>query len=316
MKLRFSLPLLLSSLFSMSCGAQQVAPYSVPRTEHGHPDIQGIWVTEFATTLEALPGVENLLASPEQAAELAAMARSWLPDVHDPDFDLYDANRLAMVKGEYRTSIIVSPQARIMPYTEAAMELAMAVQLRNAQMFDHPEQRPLSERCLESMGYPPIRTAPVLQLHQIVQTAEHIVLHTEDAAGLRIIRLTSAQPSEAMRAVEGYSIGRWEDDTLVVDSTHFRDDDPARLVIARPLLYGEDTKITERFTRISETELFYQFTVEDDTYYTEPWSGEFSFTWHEGPIYEYACHEGNYSMSGILRGGQFESIQRATDGAQ
>ena len=89
----------------------------------------------------------------------------------------------------------------------------------------------------------------------------------------------------------------------MVETTHFRGDIPDRATIDRPMLISADARVTERFTRVSETELFYQYTVDDPYYYTEPWRGEFSFTLEEnGHIYEYSCHEGNYSMVGALRG--------------
>jgi hypothetical protein len=107
-----------------------------------------------------------------------------------------------------------------------------------------------------------------------------------------------------VRSISGYSVGRWEKDTLVVDTTNLRADDPARNVAGRPLLLSRRSKVTERFTRVSPTELFYRFTVEDDELYTQPWSGEFSMALFDQPIYEYACHENNYSLTNILRGGR------------
>ncbi len=99
---------------------------------------------------------------------------------------------------------------------------------------------------------------------------------------------------------------RWQSRT-----THLRDDDPARNVIGRPLLLSRDTRITERFTRVSPTELVYRFTVEDDGLYRQPWTGEFSLTRHDVRIYEYACHEGNYSLPLSLVGGQAQAAKRA-----
>jgi hypothetical protein len=114
-----------------------------------------------------------------------------------------------------------------------------------------------------------------------------------------------------VRSVEGYSVGHWEADTLVVRTSGLLADDPERDVLGRPLLISRESTITERFTRVSDRELFYRFTVEDDRLYTQPWTGEFSMTRHDGPIYEYACHEGNYSLANILRGGQAEAARRA-----
>src|SRR4030095_12264810 len=111
--------------------------------------------------------------------------------------------------------------------------------------------------------------------------------------------------------LEGYSPGHYEGDTLVVQTTHLRGEDPARFAIPRPLLLSRHSRITERFTRVSATELFYQFTVDDDELYTYPWRGEFLFRRHDGPIYEFPCHEGNYSLPNILSGGQAEAARGA-----
>ena len=277
--------------------------YTVPRTEHGHPDFQGVWTTAFLTMLERPPGVPNLVATPEEARKLAAAIRAKAPAVVDPDFQLQDIQELAMVKGQYRTSIIVDPADGQMPFTQAGLDLAARVEARN-ETFDDHEQRPLAERCLENLGYAPMRSVPVLLPRQIVQTRDHVIISSEDSAGVRLIHLGGEPVPYALRSVGGYSVGRWENDTLVVETTHLRADDPARSGTGRPLLFSPRTRIVERFTRVSPSELFYRFTVEEDELYTKPWTGEFSMTRHDGPIYEYACHEGNYSLPNILRGGR------------
>jgi hypothetical protein len=277
--------------------------YTVPRTEHGHPDFQGVWTTAFLTMLERPPGVPSLVATPEEARKLAAAIRAKAPAVVDPDFQLHDIQELAMVRGQYRTSIIVDPADGQMPFTQAGLDLAARVEARN-ETFDDHEQRPLAERCLENLGYAPMRSVPVLLPRQIVQTRDYVIISSEDSAGLRVIHLGGERPPDELRSVGGYSVGRWEDDTLVVETTHLRADDPARSGTGRPLVFSPRTRIVERFTRVSPSELFYRFTVEDDQLYTRPWKGEFSMTRHDGPTYEYACHEGNYSLTNILRGGR------------
>jgi hypothetical protein len=310
MYLRLTLALLASTLASNSALAQRVEPYTVPRTEYGHPDFQGVWAAAFLTRLERPAGVEALIASPEQAQSLAATIRSGFPAIQS-DLELDRINELAMVKGEYRTSLIVEPKDGKMPFTQAGLEVAAWVERRNTQMFDHPEQRPLMERCMESLGYPPIRAIPAFFPRQILQTRDHVVIASEDAVGVRIIRLVGDPPPHSIRSVEGYSTGQWDGDTLVVQTTHLRAEDPARNGSGRKLLLSRNSKIRERFTRVSETELFYQFTIEDDHFYTQPWTGEFSMTRHDGRIYEFACHEGNYSMPNMLRGGQAEAARLA-----
>jgi hypothetical protein len=310
MALRLLVLVVLACLTVPASGlAQQPTPYAVPRTEHGHPDFQGVWATAFLTMLERPPGVETLIVGPAQAEALGAMLRKGTPAVVDPDFQLHDIQRLAMVKGQYRTSIIVDPEDGRMPFTKAGLDLAGVMATRD-QSYDHPEERPLVDRCLENLGYAPMRAVPVFLPRMIVQTRDHVAIYSEDAVGLRLIHLRGQAPPAAIRTIQGYSAGRWEQDTLVVQTTHFSANYPARNVIGRPLLLTPRTTVTERFTRVSPTELFYQYTVEDAELYTRPWKGEFSMTRQSSAIYEYGCHEGNYSLVNSLRGGQADAARR------
>ena len=294
----------LTILLMPAFGYAQSGVYKVPRTEHGHPDFQGVWGTAFLTPLERPDDVTALIVSPAQAEKLVAAIRSKRPAVTDPDVQLDDVRTLAKVKGEFRTSVIVDPPDGQMPFTQAGNELANKVIARDEGQFDDPEQRPLAERCLENMGYAPIRTLAVFLPRQIVQTRDYVLIMAEDSVGLRLIHLRDTPHPDVLRSVEGFSRGRWDRDTLVVETTQFLTGDPARSVAGRPLLLSPRTKITEWFTRVSATELLYRFTVADEELYSRPFSGEFSLTWHDGPTYEYACHEANYSLPNILRGGQ------------
>ena len=316
MRQRLVLMALLASVVSTAAVAQQPKPYKVPRTEHGHPDFQGIWATAFLTMLERLPGVEGLVATPEQAEKLVAAIRGKMSGLVDPDVFVHDIKQLVMVKGQYRTSIIVDPADGRLPYTKAGLELLAKISARNDQQFDNPEDRPFSERCLENLGYPPIRTVPVFLPRQIVQTADYFVISNEDVAGSRLIRLKGGSRPDSMRSIGGYSVGRWEGDTLVVRTTNLRTDDPARTLAGRPLLLGPDTRITEWFTRVSDTELVYRYTVEDASLYTQPWTGEFSMTRFDVKTFEYGCHEGNYSLPNALRGGRAEAARKQASSPQ
>ena len=303
MYMRFAVVLLVCLISTLPLSAGNRDHYKVPRTEHGHPDFQGIWATSFLTTLERPAGVADLVAAPEEAAKIAAAARAKLPAVIDPDVQLHDIQQLAMVKGEYRTSVIVDPPDGRLPFTPKGLELAASIEARN-NTYDDPEQRPLAERCLENLAYAPIRTLRVTLPRQIVQTRDSVVISPEDSSGARVIHLDGHAPADVLRSISGYSVGRWEHDTLVIETTNMRADDPARNVAGRPLLLSRRSKVTEWFTRVSPTELFYRFIVADDELYTRPWSGEFSLTRFDQPIYEYACHENNYSLTNILRGGR------------
>jgi len=271
--------LLASVVASTAVLAQPQKPYKAPRTEHGHPDFQGIWATAFLTMLERLPGVEGLVATPEQAEKLVAAVRGKMSPLADPQVFIDDIQQLTKVRGEYRTSIIVDPPDGRMPYTKSGLDLLAKINARHDTQFDNPEERPFSERCLENLGYPPIRTVPVFLPRQIVQTADYVVISNEDVPGSRLIHLKSRSMPESMRSIGGYSVGRWEGDTLVVKTTNLRTDDPARTLAGpRALLLGPDTRITEWFTRVSDTELVYRYTVEDASLYTQPWTGEFSMS--------------------------------------
>jgi hypothetical protein len=289
---------------STSALAQQAPRYAVPKTEYGQPDFHGNWATAFLTMMERPPGVEPLTLSPEQARGLVEKMIANRPKVIDPDALIHDIRQLAVVKGEHRSSVIVDPKDGKIPFTPAGLELSTRVQTRDRDKFDNVEERPLAERCLENLGYAPMRAVPVLLPRQIIQTRDHLVISSEDSSGPRIIHIGGKPIPDSLRSIGGYSVGRWEGDTLVVETTHLRADDPARTVTGRPLVISRQTRITERFTRASPTELFYRFTIEDPSLYTQPWSGEFSMTRYDGPMFEYACHEGNYSLTNVLRAGR------------
>lgn len=312
---KLSLILLLLGLPFASVMAQLDESYTAPRNEYGQPDLQGVWATEFVTLLERPDGVEGLIVSAEAMPLMVAAFQGNIPDNIDPDVSLQNIGTLAMVKGEYRSSILVSPEDGQLPLNDAGLEMVNWSAEREVTLFDHPEQRSRVERCLESWSFPPIRTLPVMFAHQFVQTPEHIMIGSEDSVSLRVIYMNDKKPPPAWASYQGQSLGHWEGDTLVVETANFLDDDPSRAVFGRPLVMSAGAKVMERFTRVSESELFYQFSVDDPTYYTEPWSGEFSFALDSGHTYEYSCHEGNYSTAGILRGGQMEMARLAEEAA-
>ena len=147
--------------------------------------------------------------------------------------------------------------------------------------------------------------------YQIVQTKDYIAIHVEMNHDARIIRLSDrTHPSAAVRSWMGDSVGWWEGDTLVVETTNF---DPRGEVssLSGGFAYGLKTKVTERFTRTSKTEILYAFTVEDPDFFTQSWRGEMPMRAAKGPIYEYACHEGNYSLPNALTGARVQEAEAA-----
>lgn len=296
--------------FAQSSNAE--GAYKVPRTQDGRPDFQGVWSTRFSTLLERPPGLP-LVMPPEQAAGFAAGVSGSLDGNADPDIDRLGPPVLAVVGGEHRSSVIVHPENGVLPYNALGAERA-AHSYFDGVGYDGPEQRPGVERCTEKWGSPPMGAFMYQLFHGFLQTADTIAIVSEEVAPLRVIHMDGRSRPDAIRGFGGYSVGRWEGDTLVVDTTYYSDVNPERATIGRPMLISSEAHVIERFTRTSETELNYQFSVDDPTYYTEPWRGEFSFTMEESDhILEYACHEGNYSMVGALRGQRIIEAQADQD---
>jgi hypothetical protein len=182
--------------------------------------------------------------------------------------------------------------------------------------FEGPEVRPAAERCLIGFGDPAV--APMLPVPQtsatfvFVQTPQALLVRAESNNDLRIISLDPATPPPAApRPWLGVSRGRWDGETLLVESTGFQ---PAEGLRSLPfLLYlSPDARVSERFTRISPGEILYAFTVEDPAVFTRAWGGELLFRATTEQVFEYACHEGNYSLTNILAGAREEERRRAT----
>jgi hypothetical protein len=216
------------------------------------------------------------------------------------------------IDGRYPTSIIVDPPNGQMPaFTPAAMKrMAAMSDFRQPNTgtawwidqptgpYDDPELRPLGERCLLGFGStsgPPMLPVMYNNMKRIVQTDDTVMILAEMNHDARVIRLDSEHEPAHVRKWMGDSIGWWEGDTLVVDTTNFREQ--SGLMFA-----SKDLHVVERFTRVDEKTLLYRFTVEDPSTWTQPWSGEYPWPASDERVYEYACHEGNYALGGILRG--------------
>ncbi len=228
--------------------------------------------------------------------------------------------------GRQRTSILVDPpDGQLPPFTPEAAKRAAArrvlykensgdntgeawwIDIEGPGPYDDPEQRPLGERCLLGFGStsgPP--SLPVLynNLKRIIQTRDYVVILVEMVHDARIIPLNREHAPKEIQKWMGDSVGHWEGDTLVVDTTNFNE---------TPALYSasENLHVVERFTRSAEDTILYQFTVEDPTVWTKPWSGEYPWASTDDPLYEYACHEANYSFEGILKGARLLEAEAA-----
>ena len=306
--------------------------YEVPLTEFGDPDLQGFWSIATQTNLERAERFNGqLVISREDAARIEAMVvagfeRSYAPS--DPDRDAPAAgqnvggyntfwvdpgNRLAEVDGEIRTSILVDPEDGRLPYSDQGRaKFAGAMQRR--QSYDGPEVRPLGERCIVgfgSSGGPP--KLPVLynNLTQIVQTGEYVVLLAEMNHDARIVRLNSTHRDPPLYPWLGDSIGYWEGDTLVIETTNFHPQQSLRSSLDHRFYGSSEMRVTERFTRVADDTVLYQFTVEDPENYSQPWSGELPMSDTGENLFEYACHEGNYALPGILAGARVADAEGA-----
>jgi hypothetical protein len=226
------------------------------------------------------------------------------------------------VDGQIRTSIVIDPPDGHVPPTSAAARQRAArgrglptsdagesQDVRAAPLggFDDPEQRPLSERCL--LGFGSTSGPPALpdyfynDLHQIVQTPESIMILTEMVHDARIVRMNAQHLPQNIRRWMGDSVGRWEGDTLVIDTTNFTDKTRFRGST-------ENLHVVERLKRLDGKTLLYRFTVEDSNTWDRPWTGEMTWPSTSQPIYEYACHEGNYALGDVLRGARRQEAEQ------
>ena len=221
-------------------------------------------------------------------------------------------DKLMVVDGTIRSSIIVDPSDGMVPYRDEARALLQdytrGVAGDDARM-DGPEQRPLGERCIVgfgSTGGPPMLPVLYNNHYKFVQTPDHVAILVEMNHDTRIVRLNSEHLPDHITPWLGDSIGHWEGDTLVVETTNFHPNQSYRLAIRHQIYVPPSARVTERFTRIGPEEMLYEFSVEDEGAYTQTWKGEMTLRKTKGPIYEYACHEGNYSLPGILAGARYE----------
>lgn len=322
--------------FSMNTSADDWKP---KRTDFGDPDLQGIWRTATITALERDYQTfgENLVVTPEQAERIEKnyyfnVAREQDAKPTDPAkgaftdgdsnagynaFWLDPGTHLMQVRGEYRTSIVIDPATGKVPYSRAGMQ-AFAEYGRNRNTHN-PEARTLGERCLVgfgSSGGPPMLPVVYNNHYQIVQSPGYVMIMAEMNHDARIVRLNDEHVPSGINKWLGDSVGHWEGDTLVVETIQLHPQQSFRFAIKHRIYVPPTAKITERFTRVGDDEIVYRFTVEDETVYTQAWVGELSMQTAPGKIYEYACHEGNYSLPGILAGARKEERQAAQSGSQ
>ncbi len=274
---------------------------NLPHTAAGKPDFQGLWYAASLTGLQRNKAIHGLVIAPEKAADaIKAMSRPGPDGVYDPDIDYFNPDQLLSIRGELRSSWLTAPDNGRIPYTRLAVSTLQRIDELETYGFDNPEERPPWERCVSSFAHPPLTANSYVIPHQIVQTSDAIVIATEDTDGGRIIHLSGAAPPVNIRTRGGYSAGRWEGETLVVETTHISAPDITGVVYRGPIPITEGSRTIERFTQIGADEILYQFTVEDPAVFTAPWSAEYVLKRHPDRFHEYACHEGNHAITNTL----------------
>jgi hypothetical protein len=313
----------LAWLMAMPAFGQAASP--IPRTPEGRPDFQGVWENRWLTRVEKGGRLDSLVVTPEQAktivTSIRAMAKQVAEFANDPEAGDPDAHSLTVVRGEHRTRMLIAPESGTLPYTAEAMKAIQKHQMWFTQRVmrgtgEGPEDRLTWERCLAGMGQAPMLYGwTVASMRRIVQTKDALVIHSEGGGETRIIRIGGEKLPSVMTSFIGDAVGRWEGDTLVVETTGFRTDDQFRnSVFDRPIMVGPKSKVVERFERVSAGEINYRFTVEDPEIYVGPWIAEYAMMASKAPMFEFACHEGNYGLANILSG-QREIERRAAGGA-
>ncbi|HEX5046164.1 MAG TPA: hypothetical protein VFX89_03505 [Gammaproteobacteria bacterium] len=289
-------------------------PWTPALTADGQPNIQGDWTNDTYTPLERpaeLAGKE--LFTREEALAYVKSRTDRLEaqaadDIHYDDA-IWQAENYGKV-ANLRTSLIVEPRDGKVPPLTAAGKARHAQQLaaqRAEKVTTGAASRSLAERCISWGNVGPPMVPPTYSANlEILQTADAVIIRHELMHDVRIVYLDGRpHPGAGVQWLAGHSIGRWEGPTLVVDTTNFTDKTNFRgspQNTRQDIFATEHLHVVERFTPTSPDTMRYEFTVDDPTTWTSPWSGEMEIRRTEGPIYEYACHEGNYGLANILRG--------------
>jgi hypothetical protein len=304
----------LLSMVSVSAGGRApAAAWTSPRTPDGQPDLRGYWTNATFTPLERpaeLAGKEFMTDAEAAAYEKQRTLQEESQAKDDIHYDnvIWQKESYDKVVSRRRTSIVVDPpDGKIPPLTPAAQQRAAArAELARASgPSDSAASRSLGERCI-SWGNegPPMLGSTYNANLQVMQTGRYVVIRHEMVHGVRMIPVDgSPHVSPNIHLLNGDSRGRWDGNTLVVDTTNFSDATPFRgppATARQDIFSGRDLRVVERFTRTDANSIVYQFTVEDPSTWIKPWSGEMLIRKWDGPIFEYACHEGNYGLGFIL----------------
>ena len=320
--------------------------WEVPRTPDGHPDLQGNWSNATLTpfereegkgpvfTSEEVDAIERLTGQTEgcppspgtvECGRVLTESGSNEARLRGQEYNevYWDrGSRVATVDGEPRTSLITFPSngriPALTPEGQRRKQEYHEFQSRFGQ-YDHPELRPLAERCLvyyassptATLGPPMTPSGGYNNNIRVIQTADYVVIHGEMIHDTRIIRL--GEPNRLPAHVWpwfGDSWGRWEGNTLVVETTNIHPDMGFNEQ-GDKILNSEDLKVIERFTRVAADSILYEFEIHDSRTYTEVWGGQVPWVKFDQRIFEYACHEGNYALANVLSGARYQERMEA-----
>lgn len=331
--MRYALSVSLALALCASAATVLAAPppkaaesYKAPRNVWGQPDFTGSWSNAFINNLVRPAELKNRATYTEaEVKEMENFQKQHFEDGKKPidntklltegviqahgglgaqgnqdNVFLDPGMKVMRVNGEPRTSIITTPDGQVPPRKNGApavqrMRREILADRSNG-LFNDPEQLPLSERCVMYGTHTPLFPNNIYnQNYQIVQTKNIVAIESEMIHDTRLVRLNAQHRTDGLRPYLGDSIGHYDGDTLVVETTNIPENQA---------VFGswKNLKITEWFKRVGKDRLYYRFQIDDPTIWDKPWGGEYEFYTLNGRLMEYACHEGNYGMEGILAG--------------
>jgi hypothetical protein len=297
--------------------------YTPPRTADGQPDLEGFWSNSTYTPLERPNNVNKEYYTPEEAAALEKKAAAGeteqttpgtIADVHY-DFTQFGLDRSqSTLAHSLRTSLIVNPENGRLPPLSADGQRRAAERAEAATRvgrWDSAETNELDDRCLIMAGAgPPMLNSAYNSNYQIVQAPGYVMILVEMIHDVRMIPLDGRpQPPSGVKQWMGVARGRWDGDTLIVETTNFNGKNPLRGS-------SENMRVTERFKRVSASQILYTFTVDDPSTWVRPWTAEMLMQRSKGPLFEHACHEGNYGLYNTLVGARLEEKKAAEAAAR
>jgi hypothetical protein len=302
--------LLVLVVLAVSSAHAHAQSADTPRTAEGRPDFQGVWESRWLTPLERPDGTTEATVSGEVAATYVAARYKALQGegaaLH-PDSDFDFAGLLPADDGGFRTSLIVEPANGKRAQTQLAKDL-MAKNREIRKAAENPEGLSNDERCLSANGRAPLGVSPGSMYRQIVQTPGHMMIYTEDQMVTRVIGIDAAPRPTGLVSLAGDSVAAWDGDTLMVVTTQIR---PQLAPPGMPA-FDQQRRVTERFSLIAPDEISYDYVLEDSALLAEPMRVQYALRRTDHAMFESACHEGNYSIGGMMLGARLtENVEKA-----